>query len=109
MKHGDGGNMPTYIVLAKFTQKGIENIQDSPKRTEAARQLGKALGGKITAAYYTLGQYDMVVIMEAPSNEAALQGLFITGSLGNIQTETLVAIPAEKGVEIIETLPFGFT
>lgn len=73
----------------------------------AARRLGKALGGKITAAYYTLGQYDMVVIMEAPSNEAALQGLFVTGSLGNVQTETLVAIPAEQGDEIIETLPFG--
>jgi uncharacterized protein with GYD domain len=48
-----------------------------------------------------MGQYDMVVIMEAPSNEAAMKGLFITGSLGNVQTETLVAIPAEKQVEIM--------
>jgi uncharacterized protein with GYD domain len=101
--------MPTYVVLVKFTQKGIENIQNSPQRTEAARRLGESLGGKITAAYYTLGQYDMVVIMEAPSNEAALQGLLVTGRLGNVQTETLVAIPVEKGAEIIETLPFGFT
>ena len=93
--------MPTYIVLVRFTQKGMENIQDSPKRLEAARKLGKSLGGEITAAYYTMGQYDMVVIMEAPSNEAAVEGLLKTGSLGNVKTETLVAIPAEKGVEIM--------
>jgi len=48
-----------------------------------------------------MGQYDMVVIMEAPSNEAAMEGLLKTGSLGNVKTETLVAIPAEKGVEIM--------
>ena len=93
--------MPTYIVLVSFTQKGMENIKDSPNRLEAARNLGKSLGGKITAAYYTLGQYDMVVIMEAPSNEALMKGMLITGSLGNINTETLVAIPAEKAVEIM--------
>jgi len=93
--------MSTYIVLVKFTQKGMENIQDTTKRLEAARQLGKSLGGEITAAYYTMGQYDMVVIMEAPSNEAAMNGLLKTGSLGNVKTETLVAIPAEKVVEIM--------
>ena len=65
------------------------------------RKLGKSLGGEITAAYYTMGQYDMVVIMEAPSNEAAMEGLLKTGSLGNVNTETLVAIPAEKAVEIM--------
>ena len=92
--------MPTYIVLVKFTQKGFENIKDSPKRLEAARKLGKSLGGEITAAYYTMGQYDMVVIMEAPSNEVTMKGLISTGSLGNVKTETLVAIPAKKGAEI---------
>jgi uncharacterized protein with GYD domain len=93
--------MPTYIILVKFTQKGMESIQDSPKRLEAARKLGKSLGGQITAAYYTMGQYDMVLIMEAPSNEAALEGILKTGSLGNVKTETLVAMPAEKAVEIM--------
>ncbi|UCH01902.1 MAG: GYD domain-containing protein [Candidatus Bathyarchaeota archaeon] len=92
--------MPTYIVLVRFTQKGMENIKDSPNRLEAARKLGKSLGGKITAAYYTMGQYDMVVILEAPSNEAVMEGLLKTGSLGNVKTETLVAIPAAKGIEI---------
>ena len=92
--------MPTYIVLVRFTQKGMENIKDSPNRLEAARKLGKSLGGEITTAYYTFGQYDMVVIMEAPSNEASMEGILKTGSLGNVKTETLVAIPAEKGVEI---------
>jgi uncharacterized protein with GYD domain len=73
----------------------MENIADSPTRLEAARKLGKSLGGEITAAYYTMGQYDMVVILNAPSNEAAMKGILSTGSLGNVKTETLVAFPAE--------------
>jgi len=92
--------MPTYIVLIRFTQKGMENIKDSPNRLEEARKLGKSLGGKITAAYYTMGQYDMVVILEAPNNDAVMEGLLKTGSLGNVKTETLVAIPAAKEIEI---------
>jgi uncharacterized protein with GYD domain len=42
-----------------------------------------------------MGQYDMVVILNAPSNEAAMKGILSTGSLGNVKTETLVAFPAE--------------
>ena len=87
--------MPKYIVLVTFTQKGMENLQDSPSRLEAAMKLGKSLGGEITAAYYTMGQYDMVVVLNAPSNEAAMQGILSTGSLGYVKTETLVAFPVD--------------
>ncbi len=31
--------MPTYILLANFTDQGIRNIKESPKREEAFRKL----------------------------------------------------------------------
>jgi uncharacterized protein with GYD domain len=93
--------MPKYIVLGKFAQKGIENIKDSPQRLESARELAKKLGGELKAFYYTMGQYDFVSIMKMLNNEDALKALFIIGSLGNVKTETLVAIPFMKAVEII--------
>ena len=97
--------MPTYITLVRFAQKGIENIKDSPKRLAAAGELIKSVGGKLISGYYTMGQYDMVVIIEAPSNEVAMKFMLSTGSLGNVKTETLVAIPSEKAAEIIKELP----
>ena len=36
--------MPVFIVLGKFTQKGIENMKDSPERLEAARKVAKSAG-----------------------------------------------------------------
>ena len=97
--------MPTFIVLGQFTQKGIENIKDSPKRLEDAKKLTESLGGKMKAFYYTLGQYDFVSITEGKDLDSMLKGLLILGSKGSIRTETLVAFPAEKGVEIIKGLP----
>ena len=97
--------LPTYIILGNFTQEGISKIKDSPQRLEAARKLAKSVGGEIKDFYYTLGRYDLVAIVEAPSNEAQFKALCIVGSGGATRTETLVAIPAEKAVEIIKELP----
>ena len=97
--------MPVYIILGKFTQSGIENIKDSPKRLEDARKLAKSLGGELKEFYYTMGQYDFVAITEGPSDETMLKSLFILCSGGAIRTESLVAFPAEKAAEIIKGLP----
>jgi uncharacterized protein with GYD domain len=97
--------MPTYIILGQYTQQGIEYIKDSPKRYETLQQLIHSIGGEVKATYYTIGRYDFVIIIECPSNEAALKALFITGSGGNARSETLVAIPVKQGIEIINALP----
>ena len=97
--------MPTYVILGKYTQEGITKIKEAPQRLEAARQVAKSLGGEIKEFYLTMGRYDFVVISEGPSDEAAMQSLLITGSRGTVKTETLVAFPAEKALEIIKKLP----
>ena len=97
--------MPTYVILGKFTHEGITKIKESPQRLEASRKNVQALGGEMKAFYYTMGQYDFVAISEFPNNETMMKSLFNVGSRGSVRTETLVAIPAEKGVEIIKELP----
>ena len=97
--------MPTYIVVGNYTQKGIENVKDSPDRLAAARELATSLGAEIKDFYYTLGRYDFVLTIDAPSDEVTMKILLITGSKGSVRTETLVALPAEKGVELIKGLP----
>ena len=58
--------MATYIMLASFTDQGIRNVKDSPKRTEAFKGMAKKCGANVKDAFWTLGAYDMVAVVEAP-------------------------------------------
>lgn len=97
--------MPTYIAMDKFSEKGIANIKDSPKRLAVARKAIQEMGGELGAFYYTIGQYDFVSIAKFPSNDAAMTFLFALGSMGNVRTETLVAVLAEDAAKLISKLP----
>ena len=97
--------MPVYIVLGNYTQKGIENIKTSAEKREAVGKVFESVGGKFKDFFYTMGQYDFVAICEAPNEEAILKALLSIGSKGEVRTETLTAIPADKGTEIIKGMP----
>jgi len=97
--------MPTYISLAKWTDQGIKNVKDSPQRLEAVKKAVEAAGGKWIGFYMTMGRYDMVVIMEAPSDEVASTVLLAVGKGGNVRTETLKAYPEDQYRGIIAKLP----
>ena len=94
-----------YIILGKYTEEGIKNMKDSPKRLEAAQKVAKSFGGEITQFYLTMGRFDFVSVVEAPSNEAAMKAILTISSAGAISTETLVAIPNEEYKELIKGLP----
>jgi uncharacterized protein with GYD domain len=97
--------MPTFISLIRLTQQGIENIKESPARLEAAKKAFKAMGGDLRENYMVLGQYDMVVIGEAPDDETAAKLSLAIGSKGTIRTETMRAFTEEEYRKIIEALP----
>ena len=97
--------MPTYIMLMKWTQAGIEQIKDDPQRIERLRNIFKSVGGEIKALYFTFGRYDKVVISEAPSDEAMGKALLMLGGFGTVSVETLKAFPEKDGLEIIKQLP----
>jgi len=97
--------MPTYITLLNFTQEGIEKIKDGPARLDAAKAAAKAAGGELKAFYLVMGQYDAVVISEAPSDEAFAANILAIGMGGTIRTETLKAFPEAEYRKIIASLP----
>jgi uncharacterized protein with GYD domain len=83
--------MPTYIVLGQFTEQGIRNVKDTSKRADAAKQLAKKLGAKVLDLYWTIGRYDVALILEAPDDETMVAFGLNSGKLGNVRTETLRA------------------
>ena len=97
--------MPTYMTLVKFTQKGIENIKDSPLRLEKVKAAMKAAGGEMKAFYLTLGHYDMVVIGEAPNDEAYATTLLAISAAGAVRSETLRAFSEDEYKKIIAAIP----
>ena len=83
--------MPTYIVLGQFTDQGIRNVKDTSKRADAAKELAKKLGATVHDLYWTIGRYDVALILEAPDDETMVAFGLSSGKLGNVRTETLRA------------------
>jgi uncharacterized protein with GYD domain len=83
--------MSQYIVLANFTDQGVRNIKDSPKRSEDFKAMAKKCGATVKDLYWTLGQYDIVAILEAPDDIAMTALGLSAGALGNVRTQTLRA------------------
>jgi uncharacterized protein with GYD domain len=63
------------------------------------------VGGKLIGGYYTFGEYDVVIVMEAPNDEAVMSLMLKVGSAGNVRTKTLKAFTADEGLKIIRNLP----
>lgn len=83
--------MATYIVLGRFSDQGIRGVKDTTKRADAAKELAKKMGVTMKEVYWTIGQYDVVVLVEAPEDTAMISFVLTTGMQGNLRTETLRA------------------
>jgi uncharacterized protein with GYD domain len=86
--------MPTFILLGSFTDQGIRTIKDTPKRVEAVKKIGKQLGVTVTQMFWTLGQYDIVAVLESPDDAAITAFGLSVGKIGNVRTQTLRAYDA---------------
>jgi uncharacterized protein with GYD domain len=97
--------MPTYVVLAQFTDQGLRNIRDFPQR--ARENLQRAQGGGITikAAYVTEGEYDQVIIFEAPDEQLGVASIVALIGQGNVRTKTLRAYSVEEFAQAIARIP----
>jgi uncharacterized protein with GYD domain len=83
--------METYVMLFNFTDQGIRNVKDINTRVEPIRDLATSLNVTVKNLFWTLGQYDMVAIIDAPDEiTATALGLSI-GQAGNMRTPTLRA------------------
>ena len=88
--------MATYIMLTSFTDQGIRNVKDSPKRADAVRELAKKFGVTAKEFFWTLGSYDVVAIYDAP-DDASMTALGLAiGSAGNVRTQTMRAFSREE-------------
>jgi uncharacterized protein with GYD domain len=97
--------METFVILGKYTERGVGHIKESPARVQAVRKAVEAAGGKWLGWYLTMGQYDFVLIVQATNAQAAASLLLTVGSQGNASTETLRAFTEEEFKGLVAALP----
>ena len=93
--------MPKYINLISWTDQGIRNIKDAPQRIEAFKRAVEAGGGKVNGFYVTMGEYDIVTIVDFPSDEAVASVLLSTGIKGNVRTKTMRAFDESQFLNVL--------
>jgi uncharacterized protein with GYD domain len=98
---GEELRMPLYVSLITWTDQGIRNYRQTVQRANDFRNMVERAGGKIRELIWTLGEYDIVAVMEAPDDETATALLLQTSSLGNIRTKSLRGFDADQMADIV--------
>ena len=96
--------MPTYVVLGKYTEQGGRGINDAVSRANAIEQRLQQVGARLVSWHMTLGEYDLVTIIDVPSDEVALQLALEVAKVGNVRTTTLKAFTREEVAAVISRL-----
>jgi|SRR5687768_2663598 uncharacterized protein with GYD domain len=96
--------MVAYVVLASFTDQGVRNAKESPKRAEAFKDLAKTFGVTIREIVWTQGRYDIVTIVDAPDESSFMSLTLSLARLGNIRTESLRAFSAAEMTKIVDDM-----
>jgi len=96
--------MPLFVVLGKWTQKRIETIKELPSNIKAGTKVFESYGVKFHNLVFTLGQYDLVAIGEAPSAEAITKALLSWSSEGLLRTETLTGFTPDEILKLVNEI-----
>lgn len=88
--------MARYVSLIQFTDQGIRNIKDTVKRNAASMAEAEKMGVKIIEALWTMGAYDVVVLLEAPDDETMTAFAPKVSALGSVKTQTTRAFRREE-------------
>jgi len=88
--------MPIYVQLMKWTEQGRKNAETLPDRVEAVQKRVADMGVKVLGHYVTMGQYDQIVISEAPDDETVAKITLMVAGRGNVATETVRAFTIDE-------------
>ena len=95
--------MPIYVSLVNFTHEGLKTMKaKGAVRSDLVKQNVGSLGGKMLHAFYCLGDYDVVAILEFPNNRAAMKAAVLNASMGHIRIKTMPAVSREEWKTVLK-------
>jgi uncharacterized protein with GYD domain len=90
--------MPKYLVEACYTSEGVKNLHKdrAEGRTAAIKAAMQSLGGKLEAIYWSLGEYDAIVLCELPDAASAAAISLAVAASGLVRTKTTQLLTADE-------------
>jgi uncharacterized protein with GYD domain len=89
--------MPTFMTSFSYTTEAWQKLAKNPEdRSVPLKALMKKLGGRLIGLYYMAGDYDGLIIYEAPDAKTAATAVITAGLGGHIsglKTSQLYTVP----------------
>src|SRR5437899_4300447 len=93
--------MAMYLSRLQFSEQGIRSVKDTTKRAAAATAEAEKMGLKVTDSFWTMGAYDVVLLLDAPDDATMTAYAVKLGALGNVKTQTMRAFRREEMEKIL--------
>ena len=97
--------MGKYVLLGNWTDQGAKDVKNTVKRSRAARETFAAMGVNAREWFFTLGQYDVVLTVEAPDDETLTKAALVLAAQGNLRTVTLRGFGEKEMEAIVGAIP----
>jgi uncharacterized protein with GYD domain len=96
--------MPHYPQQIAYSIEGWKTLVKKPQnRIEAVRPAIEKLGGKIESAWFTFGDYDIVLIIQMPSNvDAGSDSHRLRGGRRCKAVKTTPLLTVEESIEAMK-------
>ena len=97
--------MGKYVLLGNWTDQGVKDLKNTVKRSRAARETFAAMGVNAREWFFTLGQYDVVLTVEAPDDETLTKAALVLATQGNLRTVTMRGFGEKEMEAIVGAIP----
>lgn len=97
--------MATYIFLTRWTDEGVTAARGSVERANVAVERMEQLGVKIFETYWTVGEYDLVMVADCPDVETAHAVTLDLASRGKLRPIAMRAFDPGEMHEVLAKLP----
>ncbi len=93
-----------FITQGRYTEHAMAGMLANPEdRTPALEELLRAAGVKLLSSYWTFGEYDFLVIVDAPDEHVWMKVLLVTASTGGFtDLKTIVGMSTADGEKAFE-------
>jgi len=98
--------MDSYVVFTRLTPSGRKRIHDDPERILAIRREIERMGVHIKQQFATMGEYDFVTVIDAPSNEHVARVGAELAALGTMKLTTFPAVRIERFQRLLRLEPY---
>ena len=90
--------MPKFLIQASFTVDGLKGLQKDKAsgRQAAVTKAVEALGGKLEAYYFSLGEYDAFAVLDLPDHVNATALSLAVSATGLVRTKTTALLSVEE-------------